>query len=604
MALSACSSEDDAINNGNIDFKGDVAYLRVNIQDVSAGTRATTDGDFKDGVKAEHTVSTAHFYFFDLNGTFLSKGSVWNGGAMDDPKNDNIEYIGKNVVVLDNLQERGLPSYMLTVLNQPAGFQPEATLEATSKKLVDWNSSTADNTNSFVMATTNYYKDGTGDAIADHNSHYYVTKVTSDDFQKEPVLRDENGNFIDENGSSVNVVNVYVERLAAKVEMKEGDGLANKITIGTGDDAKTYYKVTATVAGNENIEGKDDMATSELYVRIDGWGLNATANNSYLSKQLDNSWIATAPFTNWNVDNFFRSYWGKSTVYGEDVANYTAKNLVTYKKYSELNIAFPGVGYCNENTNTAAKINPGNPAVFDPAAVTSVLVKATICDKNGQPLDMVRYNGLMFTKDQFLQYALNTIDLGKGNLNVWIFNHETTETVDNVTTTTIYCDQIDKNSVELDFTEGTTGAGDVNLISKLDDTKRYFYKNAEGKFVEFADVAAATAALDGYLATAPKGEAFTGGKMYYNIPIEHLGALTATPAPNPLTQEGYYGVVRNHWYELTITEIAKLGNGVFTPDTGEDDEREIIPDPKKDTYYLGAQINILSWKLVKQNVSL
>lgn len=570
LAFVGCSNENDPLTGGDPAFKGDVAYMTVNIRDVNAGTRATTDGGWVDGSETEHTVSTAHFYFFDTNGTFVTQGTVWNGGSeVDGDTGHNVEYIGKNVIVLDNLKEKGLPSYILTVLNQPTGFTPEATLEATSKKLVNWQNTSKE----FVMATTSYYG---------NQNNYYVTAVTPDDFKTDPTL-------------AAPVIDVYVERLAAKVEMKVGTGLTNEEVI----NGNTYYKVTATVAGNENNEGGDDVATTELYVRIDGWALNATTKNSYLSKQLDYSWMTTAPFTNWNDgDNNFRCYWGKSTVFGENVADYITKDLVTYKTYSQLDLIFPGVGYCNENTNTAAKINPDG--VFNPAAVTSVLVKATICDKTGQPLDMVRYNGLMFTKDQFLQYALNTIDLGKGNLNVWV---KTTEgegeaAVDKYT-------QIDKSSAKLAYDDvDVTGVGAVKVVSNLAVGTYYYWDNETDKYVQYTDYDAANNAFKGMLATAAiKGEAFTGGKMYYNIPIEHLGAKTATPAPNPITQEGYYGVVRNHWYELTINEIAKLGHGVYLPGEGEE-ERPIIPDPEKDTYYLGAKINILSWKLVKQNVSL
>ena len=85
--------------------------------------------------------------------------------------------------------------------------------------------------------------------------------------------------------------------------------------------------------------------------------------------------------------------------------------------------------------------------------------------------------------------------------------------------------------------------------------------------------------------------------MYYNIPIEHLnnGAITA----NGTIPEAKYGVVRNHHYVVTIDNLEKIGKGIF-----DEDERIVPGDPDGDTYYVGAKINILSWKIVSQNVEL
>lgn len=92
--------------------------------------------------------------------------------------------------------------------------------------------------------------------------------------------------------------------------------------------------------------------------------------------------------------------------------------------------------------------------------------------------------------------------------------------------------------------------------------------------------------------------AYNGGLMYYNIPIEHLnnGAITE----NGIIPEAKYGVVRNHHYVVTVDKLEKIGKGIF------DGDEKIVPgdDPDGDIYYVGAKINILSWKIVSQNVEL
>jgi hypothetical protein len=94
--------------------------------------------------------------------------------------------------------------------------------------------------------------------------------------------------------------------------------------------------------------------------------------------------------------------------------------------------------------------------------------------------------------------------------------------------------------------------------------------------------------------------------MYYNIPIEHLNqadnetsATSDTKAAITKIHEGHYGVVRNHWYKLTINKITGPGHGIQDPD------EPIVPNPDvEEDYYIGARINILAWKTLSQTVSL
>ena len=106
------------------------------------------------------------------------------------------------------------------------------------------------------------------------------------------------------------------------------------------------------------------------------------------------------------------------------------------------------------------------------------------------------------------------------------------------------------------------------------------------------------AALNENLAAASADAiAYKGGSMYYNIPIEHLNNGDVANGTIP---EAKYGVVRNHHYVVTIDKLENIGKGIF------DEDEKIVPgeDPDGDTYYVGAKINILSWKIVSQNVEL
>ncbi len=87
---------------------------------------------------------------------------------------------------------------------------------------------------------------------------------------------------------------------------------------------------------------------------------------------------------------------------------------------------------------------------------------------------------------------------------------------------------------------------------------------------------------------------YNNGLMYYSIPIEHLGTQTGESLA-----EGDYGIVRNHWYDITINSISHLGKGIT------DEEEVIVPDPEAPTYYyVDASINVNSWNIITQSADL
>ena len=77
------------------------------------------------------------------------------------------------------------------------------------------------------------------------------------------------------------------------------------------------------------------------------------------------------------------------------------------------------------------------------------------------------------------------------------------------------------------------------------------------------------------------------GKCYYQVPIKH----------NQAVDDVAYGTVRNHIYELTLSKIAKLGNPVFNPN----EKLVLIPGEEKN-YYVSAELKILKWRVVTQDV--
>ena len=100
-------------------------------------------------------------------------------------------------------------------------------------------------------------------------------------------------------------------------------------------------------------------------------------------------------------------------------------------------------------------------------------------------------------------------------------------------------------------------------------------------------------------------EYYNDGMMHYVVPIKHLresdGVFEDVKGKTDFVSiaEAEFGVVRNHLYKLNVTKIENLGTSVYDPS-----EDIIKTTTDETTYLIAAQLNILSWKIVDQNVEL
>ena len=587
LLAAACSSDEP---NGGPDTTGKdgQAFMKVRINYADGG-RATA-GAFENGRDFEHTVSTARFFFYDDQQNYVTEASVWNGGNPNPANPDNIEYFGNNVLVLSGLDNNNFPKYMLTVLNAPAGFTSKMTLQETADDIF---AQAADKTDGGIYSGSNFIMSTSSYGRTDADEPAFVNVLTTGNFKLSA------SDALAENNS----VEVYVERLAAKVSVgvdNEAEGLVY-------DAEKGMYKLRITVSGDPNDQDQagDNIGAADVYIKFNGWALSNTRKSTHLCKDIAS---VTAGLTfNWDnaARGFFRSWWGASVGYGSAVStadlNQFSFNELNKKFYNEMAAGVDNdtyktyVDYCAENTNTAEHFNSGkkNAEGYDlvnPQVVTSVLLGATTymeVTENGvtelKPVDLILYNGLYFTDKALRDYAMRYVQ-GLDKLNYY----------------TKVDGKEEYHQLSADFAKVlTTGenASDVKVVA--DETaftgKTIYTKNADGNgYTPVADNATVISALNTSLAKVEGATGYKDGQMYYNIPIEHHYEATGKAL-----EEGEYGVVRNHFYQLTVNSIKRLGHGVYDP------TKDIIPDEEEDPkYYVGAHINILSWKVVKQNVEL
>ncbi len=625
-----CSCDDSFIYDSATSslkvFEGDRAYMVVKLSEVGSSTRTATsptDDPFEYGTD-EQAVSTAHFYFYDDSGVYVAQATVWDGGTAsehyDETPDDNVEFKGNTVVVLDHLTGVGYPKYMVTVLNQPVDFHPGETLDEMRTLLCDSvavgirKGGTGSDADNFVMSTSSF---GGQTDVDGQYMPYFVTEVKEENFSLEPIEYDASGHVI-----GINPVEVYVERLAVKVTLDISDDLAETVTTG-GLYPITVEMGTTTETGDPNV-----TAEQQLYVKINGWMLNCTARHSYMMKNIYEPWMPYDLGFVWNDPDNFRSYWCMSFNYSRwDVAypyfSYGATDatesseygrlwLNKYLRYYSYNDATNEVGtsdYCAENTNTAGRSytlsTVSGYIIWDKhcSAITDVVIGATVCDENGEGIDMVLYRGLYYTKTDYIKYVLKELQQ-EGLLNAYYISEQTDEE-------TTY-KQIDETLV--DWYSGLPNFTDGNFFLALNEVgqeTQFYTPTTVGDETEWTELSTddinevimtfiTSNPDDNYNYTWDVPKAYNGGMMYYSIPIEHLNnwykGVYNTYGDEEI-MEGNYGVVRNHHYNLTVNSIANLGFGVFNPD------EVIVPYPgESDYYYMDVTVDVLPWRVVEEEV--
>jgi hypothetical protein len=611
FAASSCSDdlEEDSPKTNNA--LTDEAYINISIQDVE-GTRAASDGNFEYGTEAERAIKSADFYFFFTDGTFASHNTAnaeLTGTAHQTDKDpattDRVEWNGHTTVLVPDFDVMNPPAYVVTVLNKPTSLPDDV---ANISELRSALAQISANDNGSVLDATKLpdtYKSGDGFIMT--TSTYYNPDATS--ARKDVGVTYLNSNMFyncedSAKAETAHKVDIYVERLAAKVRVNMASNL-EKLTL---TDGTVLYQIGSDV---QKIKNGGEVVGKTLYAKITGWGINGQPTASYLIKRINTAWTSddTSLGFAWNEADNHRSFWAESYNYGksgsgeddykyleryqtaydaqtratEDISEVTEGTETTatvgrhliYLPETSLTNKIGEAGYCPENTNTSAILS----AVENyQGAVTCVLINAILTDSVGTPQPVVLYNGDLYTEDGFMQAVLNASGYGK------------LVDADDAT------NKLDISDLEL--TDDSYYNGRVKVVLN-EDGKKSTWKDgtttvsADDIEKVFAKYTTNDAAVD-----------YKKGMMYYSVPIEHLrgnapSKTTIANASERNIPEGAFGVVRNHIYDLTVTEIANLGHGIHN-----EGEPIVPPLEKEAKYYIGAKVNILSWKVVSQSVNL
>ena len=569
-ALVGCASNDDITPNGNENESNKVgtAYAKFTIQlPTTSGTRTDGDPMFNGGTLDEYLVKNAQLVIFQKGATSTSEGDYTfvekvNIGNLEpwkdqSPANEGVTRYADitaklNSVSLDNSGEK---YYALIILNNDA--EKKVTLP-TSGTYSDWNvANNAKEAKDFLSTTDGFYmanapllKSGAPQTLVPINGVY----STKEEAQTKPATT------------------VYVERGMAKVTVNGSD-----------------YTFDATSAF------KNDK------VSITNWTLDVMNQKTF---PVHATTGLTDKFTDiWSTERFYASsapqrvYWGTDPNYsmtslsdvdackgefylldreGNTYNGVTGSTVTWAEKTTPL--------YCLENTFDIDNMKQGQTTrvVFKATYTPSVLAGATTAaDKT---FFMIGNNTKIWTKANLEQQIANK---AKELLN-------TAGTV----TATISGDLLKGgshllNTGNVTILEGTVGKnGDINfddLNTKLglDNTTKDVNGNP-------------TVGIKTY----------ENGECYYIARIKHFNELTHWASGDPTYKDplltdaqnnekflGRYGVLRNNWYDLTVTKFSAPGY----PDVP-------VVDPKtpddEDTKYINVEVKILDWAKRTQQVEL
>ena len=553
-ALVGCSSNDNLAPDGkdNVGKPGEAyASFTINLPTTS-GTRAVdpkTGTEFVEGTAAEYEVKNGTILIFDKDGKYVTSAQLGTMNPWTPVKTDGVTTAAITTVQLLGVKVGGDYQALVLLNNDVDATTSKVTLPATGTPYATW-SAKASNVNAEKYAST--------DGIFMANAPMY-TGTTTEPTTLVPIA---NVCASREEAQAKAATTVYVERGLAKVTMQ-------KFTDGGYTVAEGTYK-------NDKVE-------------IKNWQLDVTNKSTFPIHQLGD--LSTGFAAIWSTDRFYdgtnksfkRVYWGVDPNY----SGATLQNLEACKK------AFTMIGkndikgktgndhpqYCLENTFDLSNMMQGQTTrvVFKAVYTPSALVGTT--------------------EKTFYKIGNNTAIWKKADLEEQI--HTVAVTAMGITDATEQA----KYVVKLDAADNNiSGAAGQHLIKaenityKGDAADNKVDEDAVNKINEKLGLKEEGGKITLGIAT------YLDGVTYYIARIKHFNELTPWTAGEGYGTKndkylGRYGVLRNNWYDLSVTSISGLGY----PEVPE--VKPKMPDDENEQF-INVEVKILSWAKRSQQIQL
>lgn len=566
-AMSAsCSSNEDlgTAGPGTGTNETGVGYATFTINlPTTSGTRADGDPTFEDGNTDEYKVNDATLLIFKKGSTekegdytFVESAELGSMAPWQKPNPDEtgVTTHAKITAKLESVNKNE-NNFALVLLNNGTGTNVKVAMPSVGEKFSVWNAKTTDKfakpEDGFYMANAPLFKDNNVTTLVPIES----TKIYP----------------TEEEAAKNAATDIYVER-----------GLA-KVTLGTG--TTTEKTVNSSTYQNDKVT-------------ISNWALDVTNKKAFpihnvdgLSTDYPNIWkndapATTAPSNPSNqrfVDNngstkVKRVYWGKDPNYDKDnlctdnSEGKTARETeFNYVANADVATAPDKPLYCLENTFNLANMKQGQ--------TTRIVFKATY-----KPASLPE------GEKTFYKIGKNTAIWSEADL-VKEIKAAVASVFPGVTTAKISV-TLNAGAGKNNITAAGTHYITADNISVTDATITIKPEN----------ITAINTQL-GLNETKKVGiSTYAGGESYYIARIKHFGDVL-TPwssgdyGTSDLAYLGRYGILRNNWYELTVSSVSGPGY----PSVPE--VKPNTPDDENDKY-ISVSVKILKWAKRTQDVKL
>lgn len=556
LMMSACASDKEEIGSSTRPGS-DPQYLAVNIVNVGA-TPTTRAAEYENGTAEESAIKKVRFYFFNGDGSpYLIKTGVDGGGdknwleaspADDTPTSgapSQIEKITQTVLVINGVQAAA-PAAIVAVVN-PGTVDAETLKNGGTMRLSELRYS--------AVGSQFYKKDATGKESDFVMSNSVYVNAGED------VCASLVAGHVTTSAETAKAkpVDLYVERVVAKVT---ADVDNNAFELGNGTNWNN------TKYGTKNPVGKS--GDYDVYAVIEGWGLASENGKAEVEKQVNKTWTdGILGFSPWTTSDFHRCFWEKSVAIDAG----TGANQPVNPTFNQLNAKMRDVLYTLPNTPESKVTDLKN------NALTKFAVAATLRYKdasdNWHYAEICRYNGV----------SILGIDNLKRQVALTFSQYYTSTDATNYT-------QLSKD--DIDFKDPDATMQQYLVTPTLADDPagtKYYTKTTTGTTPTFTEVDKNTvlAAIE-----ADKAEVRRDGRAYYYVPIKHLGSTKANA--DAIAE---YGIVRNHFYKITLSGIKGFGTPVYDP------SKVVVPAvPTYQDTYLAARVQVQQWRVVTQSASL
>ena len=546
-ALVGCSSNDNLAPDGKDNVgKAGTAYasFRINLP-TTTGTRADDPKpgtpSFDGGTAKEYEVKNGTILIFDATTEkFVTSANLGTMNPWTDVKTNGVTTSAIATVKLENVKVGGNYKALVLLNNNVDATTEKVKLPTDAETYAAWSKDVDKvdaekyvSTDGIFMANAPKYESAKEDP---------TTLVKINHVCASP-----------EEAQAKAATVVYVERGLAKVTMK--DFTTGGYPIGDG-----------TYAGAK--------------VEIKNWQLDVTNKSTFPVHQTAglNSWSEI-----WNTPRFYdgtnatfkRVYWGVDPNY--DKATYqtlenckTAFNMI--KKENVVGLA--GVAnpqYCLENTFDLNNMKQGQ--------TTRVVFKAVFTPKDittGETFYKIGNNTAIWTEERLKQQirtvALTAMDITNAD---------------------------EQGKYGVDLTKGTNISGKAG--QHLVEAANITYSGDAASSKVTGEVVNTINEKLGLSAEAGIST-YLNGEAYYIARIKHFNELTPWTAGQAYGTDnasflGRYGVLRNNWYDLSVTSVSGLGY----PDVPE--VKPELPDDENDQY-INVEVKILDWAKRSQQIKL